>query len=96
MHEDRKFPNPNPLYILRERFEAREYRAMRVGVPREIKVQEYRVGLTPAAVREYVAAGHSVAVETNAGAGIARPMRSTARPAPSSPTPRRRSLPPAT
>ncbi len=43
---------------------------MRVGVPREIKVQEYRVGLTPAAVREYVAAGHRVAVETNAGAGI--------------------------
>jgi alanine dehydrogenase len=43
---------------------------MRVGVPREIKVQEYRIGLTPAAVREYVAAGHSVVVETNAGAGI--------------------------
>ncbi len=43
---------------------------MRVGVPREIKVHEYRVGLTPGAVREYVAAGHSVLVETNAGAGI--------------------------
>jgi alanine dehydrogenase len=43
---------------------------MRVGVPREIKVHEYRVGLTPGAVREYVAAGHSVVVETNAGAGI--------------------------
>jgi alanine dehydrogenase len=43
---------------------------MRVGVPKEIKVHEYRVGLTPGAVREYVAAGHSVAVETNAGAGI--------------------------
>jgi alanine dehydrogenase len=43
---------------------------MRVGVPKEIKVQEYRVGLTPGAVREYVAAGHSVVVETNAGAGI--------------------------
>src|SRR5580704_795185 len=70
MHEDRKFPNPNLPYILREGLEARECRAMRVGVPREIKVQEYRVGLTPAAVREYVAAGHSVAVETNAGAGI--------------------------
>lgn len=31
---------------------------MRVGVPREIKVHEYRVGLTPEAVREYAAAGH--------------------------------------
>src|ERR1700716_1239974 len=48
----------------------RECRAMRVGVPKEIKIQEYRVGLTPGAVREYVAAGHSVVVETNAGAGI--------------------------
>jgi alanine dehydrogenase len=43
---------------------------MRVGVPKEIKIHEYRVGLTPGAVREYVAAGHSVMVETNAGAGI--------------------------
>jgi alanine dehydrogenase len=43
---------------------------MRVGVPGEIKVHEYRVGLTPGAVREYVAAGHSVVVETSAGAGI--------------------------
>ncbi|CAN7725756.1 alanine dehydrogenase [Bradyrhizobium sp. LjRoot220] len=43
---------------------------MKIGVPREIKTHEYRVGLTPGAVREYVAAGHSVAVETNAGAGI--------------------------
>jgi alanine dehydrogenase len=43
---------------------------MRVGVPKEIKVHEYRVGLTPGAVREYVAVGHSVLVETNAGAGI--------------------------
>jgi len=33
---------------------------MRVGVPREIKVHEYRVGLTPGAAREYAAAGHSV------------------------------------
>ena len=33
---------------------------MRVGVPKEIKVEEYRVGLTPASVREYVAHGHEV------------------------------------
>ncbi len=43
---------------------------MRVGVPKEIKNHEYRVGLTPGTVREYVAAGHSVVVETQAGAGI--------------------------
>lgn len=43
---------------------------MRIGVPKEIKVHEYRVGLVPAGVRELVAAGHSVLVETQAGAGI--------------------------
>ncbi|GLR92358.1 alanine dehydrogenase [Bradyrhizobium iriomotense] len=43
---------------------------MKVGVPKEIKTHEYRVGLTPGAVREYVAAGHNVLIETNAGAGI--------------------------
>ncbi len=43
---------------------------MRVGVPKEIKSQEYRVGLTPGAVREYVAAGHQVTVEAGAGDGI--------------------------
>ncbi len=43
---------------------------MRVGVPKEIKKDEYRVGLTPAAVREYVAHGHQVFVETGLGNGI--------------------------
>ncbi|MBB4574483.1 alanine dehydrogenase [Rhizobium lentis] len=43
---------------------------MRVGCPKEIKNHEYRVGLTPASVREYVAHGHDVWVETKAGAGI--------------------------
>ncbi|MBA2933206.1 alanine dehydrogenase [Sphingomonas sp. CGMCC 1.13654] len=43
---------------------------MLVGVPKEIKNHEYRVGLTPGAIREYVAAGHTAIVETNAGAGI--------------------------
>lgn len=42
---------------------------MRVGVPREIKPDEYRVGLTPTAVREYVTHGHEVVVEKGAGAG---------------------------
>ncbi|MFD1744040.1 alanine dehydrogenase [Rhizobium helianthi] len=43
---------------------------MRVGCPKEIKNHEYRVGLTPGAVREYVAHGHEVIIETQAGAGI--------------------------
>jgi alanine dehydrogenase len=43
---------------------------MRIGVPREIKVHEYRVGLVPAGVRELVGAGHEVIVETGAGNGI--------------------------
>ncbi|HET9336443.1 MAG TPA: alanine dehydrogenase [Sphingomicrobium sp.] len=43
---------------------------MRVGVPKEIKVHEYRVGLTPASVAELVANGHEVFVEAKAGSGI--------------------------
>jgi len=43
---------------------------MRIGVPREIKVHEYRVGLVPAGVRELTAAGHQVLIESGAGNGI--------------------------
>jgi alanine dehydrogenase len=43
---------------------------MRIGVPKEIKEHEYRVGLTPESVREFAAAGHELSVETGAGAGI--------------------------
>ncbi len=43
---------------------------MKIGVPKEIKVHEYRVGLVPAAVRELVAAGHEVLVERAAGSGV--------------------------
>jgi alanine dehydrogenase len=43
---------------------------MRIGVPKEIKVHEYRVGLVPAAARELVEAGHEVTVQTGAAAGI--------------------------
>jgi alanine dehydrogenase len=43
---------------------------MLVGVPTEIKNNEYRVGLVPSSVREFVAHGHKVLVEANAGAGI--------------------------
>lgn len=46
---------------------------MRVGVPKEIKTHEYRVGLTPASVRELVHHGHEVLVETHAGDGIGCP-----------------------
>ncbi len=43
---------------------------MVVGVPKEIKVHEYRVGLTPDSVAELVAEGHRVVVETGAGSGV--------------------------
>jgi len=43
---------------------------MLIGVPKEIKVHEYRVGLTPESVRELVARGHRVMVQRDAGAGI--------------------------
>ncbi len=43
---------------------------MRIGIPKEIKDFEYRVGLTPDSVREFIAAGHVLCVETGAGAGI--------------------------
>ncbi len=43
---------------------------MLVGVPKEIKNHEYRVGLTPDSVHEVVAHGHEVVVETLAGVGI--------------------------
>jgi alanine dehydrogenase len=42
---------------------------MRVGAPKEIKNNEYRVGLTPSAVTELVHAGHEVLIETGAGQG---------------------------
>ena len=43
---------------------------MRIGVPKEIKTLEFRVGMTPAGAYEMVHDGHEVFVETNAGAGI--------------------------
>lgn len=46
---------------------------MRVGVPKEVKIHEYRVGLIPGSVRELVADGHQVLVETGAGAAIGFP-----------------------
>jgi alanine dehydrogenase len=43
---------------------------MHIGVPREIKVHEYRVGMVPAGVRELVSAGHQITIQSSAGAGI--------------------------
>ena len=43
---------------------------MLIGVPKEIKNNEYRVGLTAASVREVVAHGHDVLIESQAGSGI--------------------------
>lgn len=43
---------------------------MRIGVPKEIKNNEFRVGLTPASVRELIAHGHQVLVQQQAGAAI--------------------------
>ena len=42
---------------------------MKIGCPKEIKPQEFRVGMTPNAAREAVNAGHDVMIETNAGVG---------------------------
>lgn len=43
---------------------------MKIGVPKEIKAQEHRVGLVPASVKELTQAGHEVFIEQNAGKGI--------------------------
>ena len=43
---------------------------MRIGIPKEIKTLERRVGMVPAGVRELVAAGHEVLVQSTAGEGI--------------------------
>ena len=43
---------------------------MKVGVPKEIKVHEYRIGMTPSAVRELIVHGHKVMVQKGGGAAI--------------------------
>ena len=43
---------------------------MLIGVPKEVKTHEYRVGLVPGSVRELVHHGHKVVVESGAGAAI--------------------------
>ena len=66
---------------------------MKIGVPKEIKVHEYRVGLVPSSVRELVHNGHEVVVEKGAGSGATRLTRPTRRRAPKSQTPLKRCLP---
>ena len=46
---------------------------MRIGIPREVKDNEYRVAMTPSGVHELVAAGHSVVLEAGAGIGSSIP-----------------------
>ena len=46
---------------------------MRIGVPKEVKSHEYRIGLSPASVRELQAQGHEIMVQTQAGVGISAP-----------------------
>lgn len=46
-----------------------EVDGMKIGIPREIKNNENRVGLSPSGVHALVESGHTVLVETNAGSG---------------------------
>ena len=64
--------------------------SMIVGVPREIKADEYRVGMLPVGAEELTAAGHTVLIETGAGAGSGLCDDAIRRPPArrSSPTPR--------
>jgi alanine dehydrogenase len=66
-HILRKFIRAIPEYVPRH---LREDWNMLIGVPKEIKNHEYRVGMTPMSVREAVRQGHKVWVQANAGAGI--------------------------
>ena len=52
-----------------QKFDPRGRTVMRIGTVKEIKRYEYRVGLTPSNVKEYVSNGHAVYVQTGAGAG---------------------------
>jgi alanine dehydrogenase len=61
-HETRWFPSVPGLDRSRSD-------AVNIGVPREVKEDEYRVAITPAGVRELTSAGHTVLVESGAGVG---------------------------
>ena len=65
-------------------FDRRAPGAMIIGVPKEVKQDEYRVAITPAGVRELTSAGHTVYVERNGGSVRRSPMPSSWPPAPRS------------
>jgi alanine dehydrogenase len=66
-----RFPSSGQIFSLRPYISAAAQElVMKIGVPKEIKIQEYRVGLTPAGVRELTQHGHQVLVEHAAGLGI--------------------------
>ena len=48
---------------------------MRIGVPKEIKLQEYRIGLTPESVKVLTGKGHKILVENNGGFEAGLPMK---------------------
>ncbi len=62
--------NPVALYDVEDELRAIQEATMRIGVPSEIKSNEFRVGLVPGSVRELVARGHEVIVQSGAGRGI--------------------------
>ncbi len=66
---------------------------MKIGCPKEIKPQEFRVGMTPNAAQEAVARGHEVVIETGAGIGRALTTNPTSLLAPRSWTPQKRCSP---
>ena len=66
---------------------------MLIGVPKEIKNHEYRVGMTPQSAREAVRHGHRVLVRPRRASGSAPPMRNMSRREPRWSTRRRRSSP---
>src|SRR5215217_4042712 len=61
------------LVRVRALFQSLSEAVVIVGVPKEIKTREYRVGMVPAGVRALTSAGHTVLVETNAGVGSGIP-----------------------
>jgi alanine dehydrogenase len=62
--------NPVALYDVEDELRAIQEATMRIGVPSEIKSNEFRVGLVPGSVRELAARGHEVIVQSGAGRGI--------------------------
>jgi len=73
-------PNPNTKYVRNRQLSlircaiiAKEFTDMLIGCPKEIKNQEYRVGMTPVAAKEAVNAGHDVVIQQNAGIGAGFP-----------------------